>query len=82
MIFVFPVPHPLLIADLASFGGKRNGFMAWDLVAVLYAIRPDRDYFNFSEPGIIHIDRAGVTTLNEATPAKHRYLVPRAVRTE
>ncbi len=75
--FRFPVPHPLLIADLASFGGKRNGFMAWDLVAVLYAIRPDRDYFNFSEPGIIHIDRAGVTTLNEATPAKHRYLVPR-----
>ncbi len=75
--FRFPVPHPLLIADLASFGGKRNGFMAWDLVAVLYAIRPDRDYFNFSEPGIIHIDRAGVTTLNEATQAKHRYLVPR-----
>ncbi len=25
--FRFPVPHPLLIADLASFGGKRNGFM-------------------------------------------------------
>lgn len=75
--FRFPTPHPLLVADLANFGGKRNCFMAWDLVAVLYAIRPDRNYFNLSETGIIHVDRAGVTSLKEATEAKHRYLVQR-----
>jgi len=26
--FRVPDPHPLLVADLATLGGKRNGFMA------------------------------------------------------
>lgn len=75
--FRFPAPHPLLVADLATFDGKRNGFMAWDLLAVLYAIRPDRDYFNLSKAGTIHVDPTGVTHLNEENGGKHRYLMQR-----
>jgi purine nucleosidase len=75
--FLVPHPHPLLLADLATFGGKRNGFMAWDLLAVLYAIRPDRGYFNLSKSGSIQLDLEGVTRLNEEKGGMHRYLVPR-----
>jgi len=70
-------PHPLLVADLATFGGKLNGFMAWDLLAVLYAIRPDRGYFNISNSGTIHLDSEGVTRLEKEDEGKHRYLIPR-----
>ena len=75
--FRVPNPHPLLAADLATFGGKRNGFMAWDLVTVLYAIRPDRDYFNMSKAGRIQLDSEGVTHLKEESEGKHRYLISR-----
>jgi inosine-uridine nucleoside N-ribohydrolase len=75
--FRSPQRHPLLVADLATFGGKRNGFMAWDLVTVLFAIRPDRDYFNLSKPGTIHLDSQGVTRFREDEGGKHRYLIPR-----
>jgi inosine-uridine nucleoside N-ribohydrolase len=75
--FRVPDPHPLLVADLATFGGKRNGFMAWDLLAVLYAIRPDRGYFNMSNSGTIHLDSEGVSRLKEEKNGKHRYLMPR-----
>jgi purine nucleosidase len=75
--FRFPDPHPLLVADLATFGGKRNGFMAWDLVAVLHAVRPDREYFNLSMRGTVHLDAAGVTHLKEDPAGRHRYLIRR-----
>ncbi len=74
--FRFPPRHPLLEADLATFG-KVNGFMAWDLVATLHAIRPDRAYFALSKPGTIHLDPAGVTRLDAAADGKHRYLMPK-----
>lgn len=75
--FRVPDPHPLLAANLATFGGKRNGFMAWDLLAVLYANRPDRGYFNLSPYGTIQLDSEGVTRLGEEREGKHRYLIPR-----
>jgi inosine-uridine nucleoside N-ribohydrolase len=75
--FRVPDTHPLLVANLATFGGKRNGFMAWDLLAVLHAIRPDRNYFNMSKSGTIHLDAEGVTHLIEEGKGMHRYLIPR-----
>lgn len=74
--FHVPDPHPLLVADLVTFGGKRNGFMAWDLLAVLYAIRSYRNYFNMSKSGAIHLDSSGVTHLKEENEGKHRCLLP------
>ncbi|MDX1961786.1 MAG: nucleoside hydrolase [Pirellulales bacterium] len=69
--------HPLLMANLATFGGRTNGFMAWDLVATLHAIRPDRGYFNLSKPGTIRLDAENVTHHDEDASGKHRYLMPR-----
>lgn len=31
----------------------------WDLTTILFAARPDRGYFDFSEPGFIEIDKDG-----------------------
>lgn len=59
--FQYAERHPLLEANLATFGGRTNGFMAWDLVAVLHAIRPGRGYFNLSKPGTIRLDDKAVT---------------------
>jgi inosine-uridine nucleoside N-ribohydrolase len=74
--FRFTQRHPLYEADLATFG-KPNGFMAWDLVATLHAIRPDRGYFNLSKPGTIRLDSANVTHHEQDAVGKHRYLMPR-----
>jgi inosine-uridine nucleoside N-ribohydrolase len=73
--FQFAEQHPVRAAALATFG-KLNGFMAWDLVAVLYAIRPERKYFGLSGPGRITLDRDNVTRHEAAAGGLHRYLMP------
>lgn len=73
--FRVPARHPLIEADLATFG-KLNGFMAWDLVATLYAVRPDRNYFQVSGPGTIALNEKSVTHFAAEPTGKHRYLMP------
>jgi len=47
----------------------------WDLTSVLYAIRPERNYFGLSPAGQILVDPDdGVTQFIEKTDGKHRYL--------
>lgn len=46
----------------------------WDLTAVLYAIRPNRGYFNLSENGDITTDAEGKTTLTPNPAARRQYL--------
>jgi inosine-uridine nucleoside N-ribohydrolase len=47
----------------------------WDLTAVLYAVRPDRDYFSLSPPGRVTADDNGQTHFTESPGGKHRYLI-------
>jgi inosine-uridine nucleoside N-ribohydrolase len=47
----------------------------WDLTSVLYAVRPDRDYFSLSPPGRIRVNAEGQTTFEPAAGGTHRYLV-------
>ena len=47
---------------------------AWDLTSVLYAVRPDRDYFGVSEAGMIRLDQEGRTNLEMSASGQHRYL--------
>jgi Inosine-uridine preferring nucleoside hydrolase len=46
----------------------------WDLTSVLYAVRPDRDYFGLSEPGAITVDEKNMTHFTPAATGRHRYL--------
>jgi hypothetical protein len=47
----------------------------WDLTSVLFAVRPDRDYFGLSQPGKITIDTEGYSKYAPSTDGEHRYLM-------
>lgn len=47
----------------------------WDLTAVLYAVRPDRGYFDLSYPGVISLNEKNVTEFREEAGGLHRYLI-------
>jgi len=47
----------------------------FDLTAVLYAARPDRDYFSLSQPGRITVLDDGGSRFDESESGTHRYLV-------
>lgn len=46
----------------------------WDLTAVLYAVRPDRDYFGISQKGKITLDEKNVTRFTPDESGAHRFL--------
>jgi inosine-uridine nucleoside N-ribohydrolase len=48
---------------------------SWDLTAVLYAVRPDRGYFNLSPRGAIRADTGGFTRFTPDKNGKHRFLI-------
>lgn len=55
----------------------------WDLTSVLYAVRPDRDYFGLSAVGEVEIADDGATLFTESNDGRSRYLtidVPQAIR--
>jgi inosine-uridine nucleoside N-ribohydrolase len=47
----------------------------WDLTAVLYAVRPDRNYFSLSAPGTVDVDEQGRTVFTAAPDGRRRYLI-------
>jgi inosine-uridine nucleoside N-ribohydrolase len=47
----------------------------WDLTSVLYAVRPDRNYFTLSKPGRITVLADGGSRFDESEGGPHRYLV-------
>jgi hypothetical protein len=47
----------------------------WDLTAVLYAVRPDANYFRLSGPGRVTVDERGATHFEESATGRHRYLI-------
>lgn len=47
----------------------------WDLTSVLYAVRPDRGYFELSPPGRVHLDSDGVTVFEPDPTGHHRFLI-------
>ncbi len=49
----------------------------YDLTAVLYAARPDRDYFSLSNRGKITVSDDGSTRFEEASGGRDRYLILR-----
>ena len=48
---------------------------AWDMTAVLYAIRPQESYFKLSDTGTISVQDDGRTKFAASTSGKHRYLI-------
>ncbi len=48
---------------------------SWDLTSVLYAVRPDRGYFDLSVKGYAHYDDEGYTFFREHKDGNHQYLI-------
>jgi purine nucleosidase len=49
----------------------------WDLTSVLYAVHPDRGYFDLSPPGTVTVAANGHTQFAPDANGRHRYLVLR-----
>lgn len=52
----------------------------WDLTSVLYAVRPDRDYFALSPPGRVTVEDDGFTRFRPQSDGRDRYLILDNVR--
>ncbi len=47
----------------------------WDLTSVLWAVRPDRNYFSLSDEGHADVSDAGFTQFRNTPGGMHRYLI-------
>lgn len=47
----------------------------WDLTSVLYAVRPERGYFNLSQPGTVSVAEDGLTTFEANEDGRDHYLI-------
>jgi inosine-uridine nucleoside N-ribohydrolase len=65
--------HPLAEA-YKSYQPMPYDRPTWDLTAVLYAVEPDAEYFNFSESGTITVDENNFTNFKPDPRGKHAYV--------
>lgn len=65
--------HP--VKDAYHFyRGLDNSQPTYDLTSVLYAVRPDRGYFDLSPKGTVKVLDNGTTTFEPSENGKHRFL--------
>lgn len=50
----------------------------WDLTSVLYAVRPEENYFGLSEPGMVSVTSGNLTQFQAKPGGLHRYLTVNA----
>jgi len=71
--------HPLKEA-YHHYRGLENSQPTFDLTSVLYAVRPDRGYFDLSEPGTVVLDENGRTSFKPDPNGKHRYMTVSSIQ--
>ena len=65
--------HPLAEA-YRRYENQPHDRPTWDLTSVLYAVCPDRGYFDVSSPGSVSVEADGFTTFVPAVDGRHRFL--------
>ena len=68
--------HPLAEAYTIYIPPPHNR-PTWDLTSVLYAVRPDHDYFDVSAAGAVTVGEDGLTTFAESREGRDRHLILR-----
>ena len=68
--------HPLAEAYVRRNPPPHNR-PTWDLTSVLYAVLPDRGYFDVSPRGDVTVESDGFTKFKETSQGNHRYLILR-----
>jgi inosine-uridine nucleoside N-ribohydrolase len=66
--------HPLSEAYII-YNPPPHNRPTWDLTSVLYAILPDRGYFDLSKPGDVTVEKDGFTKYVENPNGRSRYLI-------
>jgi len=66
--------HPLQDA-YHFYRGLDKSQPTYDLTSVLYAVRPNRGYFDLSPPGTVTVLDDGQTTFTPSENGKHRYMI-------
>jgi purine nucleosidase len=74
--FAYVAHHPLAEA-YKLYKPPPHNRPSWDLTSVLYAVRPDRGYFDLSPPGRVRVTDAGVTLFESDPEGPHRLLILR-----
>jgi inosine-uridine nucleoside N-ribohydrolase len=72
--FPNPIKNPLCVS-YKLYGKMPYDNPLWDLTAVLYAIEPEKNYFDLSHSGIIRIDEKGNSRFTPLNNGKHYFLV-------
>jgi len=68
------VPHHPIAEAYRAYQRMPYDRPTWDPTSALYAVRPDRGYFELSPPGRIVVDERGHTRFEEGPAGRHRYL--------
>ncbi|PHQ36770.1 nucleoside hydrolase [Rhodopirellula bahusiensis] len=71
--FSYVQHHPVREAYLLH-SGPNHDRPTWDLTSVLFAIRPDDQYFDLSEPGRVVVDEKGFTEFHADANGRDRLL--------
>ncbi|MFN3159003.1 MAG: nucleoside hydrolase [Rubinisphaera brasiliensis] len=71
--FEYEPGHIVKEAYLA-YCGPEHDRPTWDLTSVLYAVRPEDDYFGLSETGKVSVEKDGFTRFDPKPNGRDRYL--------
>jgi len=69
------VPHHPAAEAYYLYNPPPHERPTWDLTSALYAVLPDRDYFNLSPPGQVAIEADGFTRFAPDPQGRDRFLV-------
>lgn len=69
------VTHHPLAESYCLYSPPPHDRPTWDLTSVLYAIRPDRGYFDVSDAGKVTVEEDGETRFAKSDGGPHRYLI-------
>ncbi len=69
------VPHHPLRDAYMLYSPPPHNRPTWDLTVVLYAVLPDRGYFELSAPGRVTVEQDGFTRFDPAASGRDRCLI-------
>ncbi len=72
--YAYVAHHPIAESYLLYSPPPHNR-PTWDLTSVLYAVFPDRGYFELSPPGTVTVEDDGFTKFDETPTGRRRYLI-------
>lgn len=69
------VAHHPLAESYRLYSPPPHNRPTWDLTSVLYAVFPERNYFDLSEPGRVVVEADGGTRFEPRSDGRHRFLI-------